>query len=69
VLVYLDVSYLATIARRNLHWTEKEYEEQQHRLRHARQYADLYLFTDPLSPQQVVEHILQFIANRLPNPD
>jgi len=69
VLVFLDASYPVTIARRNLRWTEKEYQEQQHRLRHARQYADLYLFTDLLSPQQVVEQILQFLANRFPNPD
>lgn len=68
-LIYLDASYPVTIARRNLRWTEKEYQEQQYRLRHARQYANLYVFTDDLTPQQVVEKIINFLSKRRTGPD
>lgn len=62
ILVYLDASYATTIARRNLRWTEAEYQEQQYRLRHAKENASLYIFTDELTPQQVVERILDFLV-------
>jgi hypothetical protein len=61
VLIYLDVSYPNTIARRRLSWTHSEYEEQLNRLRHARQHADLYIQTDPLSPQEVLKQTLDFL--------
>ncbi len=61
ILVFLDASYPVTIARRNLNWTEAEYLEQHRRLRHARQHADLYIFSDDMTPQQVIEKILEFL--------
>ncbi len=61
ILVYLHVSYPLTIARRNIDWTEAEYREQLHRLRHARQFADCTIDTDFLSPQQVLDRVLLFI--------
>jgi GTPase SAR1 family protein len=60
-LVYLHVSYPLTLTRRKLDWTEAEYCEQIHRLRHARQFADYYVDTDSLSPQQVLDLVLQFL--------
>src|SRR5512146_8701 len=42
-LVFLDVSYQASLARRHLDWSEADFAEQQHRLRHARLHADLYI--------------------------
>ncbi len=60
-LVFLDASYLATKMRRQLDWTENEYLEQHRRLDHARAHADLYIMTDPLSPDQVLEIILKNI--------
>ncbi len=65
VLIYLDVSYPLTLQRRQMNWSEAEYAEQSHRLRHARQHADLYIQTDDLSTQQVLERVLDFIG-RLP---
>lgn len=61
LLIFLDVSYTTAQERRKLNWNKGEYETQQHRLRHARQHADLYLQTDALSPNDVLEKILVFI--------
>lgn len=63
VLVYLDVSYENTIARRKLEWTYSEYMEQIHRLRHARQYADLYIDTNPLTIEQVLQTVISFVKS------
>ena len=61
ILVYLDVSYPLTIQRRNLDWTVNEYLEEIHRLRHAREHAHLYINTDALSPEDVLEQVLLFL--------
>jgi hypothetical protein len=45
-LVYLEVSYTSTIARKKLNWTLEEYEEQLRRIRHAKEHADLIIDTD-----------------------
>jgi deoxyadenosine/deoxycytidine kinase len=63
LLIYLDVSYENTIRRRNLDWTYAEYAEQLNRLRHARQYADLVLDTNPLNLDQVRLTVLSFISS------
>lgn len=62
LLVYLDVSYPLTLARRKMDWTFAEYTEQLHRLRHAKQFADCYLDTSTLSPQEVLARVMAFIA-------
>jgi deoxyadenosine/deoxycytidine kinase len=61
VLIYLDVSYENTIRRRQLDWTPGEYTEQLHRLRHARQYADFYLDTNPLTISEVLARVIDFL--------
>lgn len=61
ILIFLDVSYPVAQERRKLNWTTGEYEKQTHRLRHARQYADLYLDTDNLSPKEIQMEVLNFI--------
>jgi ABC-type glutathione transport system ATPase component len=63
VLVFLDASYKVTCRRRSLDWSEDDYLEQHHRLRHARQHANLYLFTDGLTPQQIVDEVLKYLDN------
>ncbi|OGO29438.1 MAG: hypothetical protein A2Z16_03280 [Chloroflexi bacterium RBG_16_54_18] len=62
VLVYLDVSYPLTITRRQLNWTQAEYQEQLHRLRDARKKADLFIQTDSLSPQEILQAVLKYIS-------
>jgi hypothetical protein len=68
ILVYLQVSYLVTVHRRQINWTENEYNEQLHRLRDARSSADLVIDTDPLTPEEltdlVVEEIERLISTR-----
>ena len=66
ILIYLDVSYQNTIALRKLNWTYQEYAEQLHRLRHARQHADLFIDTNPLTLQQVLNAVLLFIQSTNP---
>ena len=61
VLVFLDVSFPATRQRRKLDWTEADWQEQQHRLQHARENADLYLDTDKLSAEQVLKRVEEYV--------
>lgn len=61
ILIYLDVSYSTSKKRRRLNWTFEEYFIQVERLSHARQHADLYIYTDELSVDEVLEQILKFI--------
>ncbi|MBT3314448.1 MAG: hypothetical protein HN390_07515 [Anaerolineae bacterium] len=62
LLVFLNVSYPIAQERRKLSWTAGEYEKQTHRLRHARQHADLYLDTDKLTPEEILKKVLSFIV-------
>ncbi len=68
LLIYLDVSYENTLRRRQLDWTPAEYEEQNRRLAHARQHADLYVDTDPLTPAEVLAEVLRFLKS-FPNTE
>jgi hypothetical protein len=61
VLVYLDVSYEVSLHRRPLNLSLTEFDEQKRRLKHAHQNADVYLFTDPLTPEEVHQEILAFL--------
>lgn len=61
ILIFLDVSYPLTLQRRKLDWTEANWAEQQRRLAHAREHADLYINTDNLSAEQVLETAIAFI--------
>jgi cytidylate kinase len=63
ILIYLDVSYENTIRRRQLDWTYKEYLEELRRLRHARQHADYYLDTNPLTFEEVIQVITSYIKS------
>ena len=60
-LIFLDVSYPVTIRRRKLDWTVADLQEQQHRLRHARQHADLYIHTDAYSPEEIYLQVVRFL--------
>jgi ABC-type cobalamin/Fe3+-siderophores transport system ATPase subunit len=61
ILVFLDASFPVATARRKLTWREADYIEQQRRLAHARQHADLYLFTDGLGIEEVVARVAGFL--------
>jgi len=61
VLVFLQASYPVTCQRRSLNWTEADYAEEQRRLSHARLNADLFVETDKLSVDEVLQHVLSFL--------
>lgn len=63
VLIFLQASFPVTRQRKNkmLNWTEADYQEQQRRLAHAREHADLLIDTDTLSIQEVLERVLASI--------
>jgi len=61
-LVFLDASFEVCTRRKNLTWSEWEYEEEHRRLSHARQFCDLYLMTDRLSPEQVLQAVLRALG-------
>ena len=64
ILVFLDANYENTCQRRKLDWTEADWQEQQNRLSHARAHADLYLDTNALSRDEVLEKVVKFVKAR-----
>lgn len=66
MLIFLQVSYAISQQRRPMNWNEAEYEEQQRRLSHARENADLYIETDNLDIEEVLERALAFIKSNRP---
>jgi deoxyadenosine/deoxycytidine kinase len=61
VLIYLDVSYENAQKRRWLNWTPNEYTEQLRRLQHARQHANFFVDTNPLSVGEVLGMVIRFL--------
>ena len=64
ILIFLDVSFEESMKRRKQNWTLADYQEQHHRLRHARQRANLYLDTTGLSPEEVLTRSLEYIEDQ-----
>jgi thymidylate kinase len=62
ILIYLEVTYENTLARRNLTWSRDEFDEQIHRLAHARQHADLIIDTNLDDSQGVLQKVLDFLT-------
>jgi thymidylate kinase len=62
VLIYLDISYEALLARRP-HFGEREYlEREKARLAHAREHANLVLDTSGMTSAEVREYVLGMLA-------
>jgi cytidylate kinase len=64
VLIFLDAAWPTTCQRRKLDWTESDWQEQQRRLSHARANADLYLDTNKLSIEEVLDQVIAFLKKR-----
>jgi hypothetical protein len=58
VLVYLHASYAVCTARRQLNWSEAEYQTQLARLAHAHENCHILVETDAMSPEQVLQAVL-----------
>jgi deoxyadenosine/deoxycytidine kinase len=65
-LIYLHASFPVSTARRNLNWQNKDHDEQLRRLTHAREHAHLLIDTDDLTPEQILQKVLDFLKERLP---
>lgn len=66
VLIFLQASFPICTARRKLNWNESDFAEQQHRLAHALEHANLVVVTDSLTPQEVATHVLEFLESSTP---
>jgi hypothetical protein len=53
ILIYLDASFETIACRRRIGWGPAYLETLNHRLRHARAKADIYMVTDALSPEEM----------------
>jgi ABC-type Mn2+/Zn2+ transport system ATPase subunit len=61
LLIFLQASCSVGARRRQLNWTEAEWQEQQRRLGHARQHANFYLDTDTLGAEEVLRIVVKFL--------
>jgi cytidylate kinase len=57
ILIFLDASFETCTQRKQLDWNMAEYQEQQRRLRHARENCDILLDTTDLSPEDVAKQV------------
>jgi hypothetical protein len=65
VLIYLDAGIETVRARRDdPEWPEWLLMQEIERLRHAREHCDLYLETDSLTSDEVIEQVLAFLETR-----
>lgn len=65
ILIYLEVSYENTIARKSLNWTRNEYEQQLLRLRDAIENAHIRINTDDLTPEQLIDQAINELQTYL----
>ena len=61
ILIFLHASFPISTARRKLDWREKDYEEQSRRLSHAREHAHIIIDTDDLTPEQILQIVLDYL--------
>jgi deoxyadenosine/deoxycytidine kinase len=66
ILIYLDVSFKNSMLRRHMNWEEADFLEQVHRLQHARRHASLYIDSNNLTPDEVLQKTLSFLAAHEP---
>lgn len=69
VLIYLHASYEVAIARRpDLDYGRAYWEAQHCRLAHAREHADLVIYTDGLTPDEVLQQAVWFLQGTQGEP-
>ena len=61
LLIYLNASFPVSTARRKLNWQKMDHDEQLRRLSHARAHAHLRIDTDDLTPEQVLQAVLDYL--------
>jgi cytidylate kinase len=66
ILIYLNASFPVSTRRRRLSWQKGDHDEQLRRLEHARQHAHLLIDTDDLTPEEVLQKVLEFLREMGP---
>ncbi len=61
VLVYLDAALPTIRQRRRAAWSQSMLDEEHRRLAHAREHCHLYIPTDGLSPDEVVQRVVAYL--------
>ena len=61
VLIFLQASFQVCTMRRQLNWVESEYNEQQRRLSHALNHANIIIDTDHQSPEDVATCVFEYL--------
>lgn len=64
ILLYLNVSFDIATKRKKISLSEREFNEQIRRLRHARQHADLVVETDKLTIDDVYNTATSFLGKK-----
>lgn len=62
ILIYLQASYQTTLKRRKFDWRLQDWEEQVHRLKNARENANIIVETDHISPEQVFQAVVEYFS-------
>ncbi len=58
ILIFLDGSFETCNRRKPLDWRPSDHAEQLRRLAHARKHCDIYVATDGLSAEEVLDRVL-----------
>ena len=71
ILIYLDVTIETAQerGRRGMGWDQAYLDAQHHRLRHARKHCDLYLPTDGVTEQEILERAADFLRGLASGPE
>jgi shikimate kinase len=62
ILVYLDASFQTCTDRKHFTWPVADYQEQIRRLARARRECDVFVATDGLTPEAVLQGVLDALA-------
>lgn len=62
VLIFLDVKFDKTMLRGQPRWVETDYQEEQFRLRHAREHADILIDTNDIQAEQTYRTAIDFLT-------
>jgi guanylate kinase len=66
ILIFLQCSFHNSTSRRKLNWVLTDFEEQQRRLSHAYEHANIIIDTEGLTAEEVFARALTFIKKNYP---
>ena len=65
ILIFLQCSFENSTSRRKLNWVAADHQEQQRRLSHALEHADLLIETDLITAEDVLAQVLAYLSERI----